>query len=58
MNPVRQIPKKRRKRLQSKYDYTKTPFIHRWSDALRVLAALPAAMDVMYAIGIFTGMRR
>jgi integrase len=55
-NPVADLSKRIKRLYSSTYDTTKTPHL-KYEDMMRVMFALPAPINVAYALGSYTGMR-
>ena len=56
-NPVVGLDRATRRRLKSRHDPRMTPFLRRKADIRAVYLALPAPYNVMFAVGVFGGLR-
>jgi integrase len=56
-NPVRALAKRTRRLMRPTVDPKKTPFLERPADIARVFQALPAPVNVAFAVGALAGLR-
>jgi integrase len=56
-NPVHGLTRDVRRLYKSDHDPRNTPFIERVEDISRIIQALPAPLDVMFAVGAYAGPR-